>query len=89
MSEALKRLIEAVSQNKLVTIPTPQRYARESRPETTARIMGYVEGYVVMRHKGAMPFIESKGQVIKYLQSLSRAKLAEADNPATERTSPD
>lgn len=77
MTEALKRLIEAVERDRKVTIQTAHPMAKLRRPDEPARIMGYVEGYAVMRHKGAAPFVVSKKDVLAHL----RAKLAEADNP--------
>ena len=68
----LRGLIEAVEAGRKVTIPTPHKSARETWPELTARIMGYAEGYVVLRHKGAAPFVMSKRNVIAILRALER-----------------
>lgn len=66
----LRKLIEAVEAEQKVTIPTPHKSARESWPDLTARIMGYAEGYVVLRHKGAAPFVVSKKDVLAILRAL-------------------
>ena len=66
----LDRLIEAVEAGKKVTIPTPHPYARNTVPRPTARIMGYAEGYVVMRHKGAAPFVCTVKEVLDLLRAL-------------------
>lgn len=66
----IRGLIEAVEADQKVTIPTPHKIARESWPDLTARIMGYAEGYVVLRHKGAAPFVVAKKDVLAILRAL-------------------
>ncbi|MGN7867771.1 hypothetical protein [Paracoccus sp. 22332] len=74
MSNALQRLIDAVGEERKVTIPTPHPQAKRNRPDDTARIMGYVEGYVVLRHKGASPFIVSKRDVLIHLRAYQQVQ---------------
>lgn len=62
----LDRLIKAVRAGKRCEIPSPKVAGN------TARVMGYVDGYVVMRHKGAMPFLETVGAVTKHLERMSK-----------------
>lgn len=66
----LARLIEAVEAERKVTIPTPHKSARENWPDLTARIMGYAEGYVVLRHNGAAPFVVAKKDVLAILRAM-------------------
>jgi hypothetical protein len=66
----LDDLVKAVEAGKRVTIPTPHPHARNIVPPITARILGYVEGYVVMRHKGAAPFVCTVKQVLDMLRAL-------------------
>ena len=70
---ALDALIEAVETRQLVTIPTPHIGCRTSHgtidQPKTARIMGYVEGYTVMRHNGAAPFTMTTNAVLSYLKA--------------------
>ena len=58
----LRALIEAVEADRVCTIPSPKAEG------VTARIMGYVEGYVVMRHKGAIPFLVHKKDLIAMMK---------------------
>jgi len=67
---SLDKLIEAVEAGKKVTIPSPHPHARNRVPPITARILGYVEGYAVMRHKGAAPFVCTVGEVLACLRAL-------------------
>ena len=67
---SLGDLIEAVEAGKKVTIPTPHPQARNDGPRATARILGYVEGYAVMRHKGAAPFVCTVKEVLAVLRAL-------------------
>lgn len=60
---ALDRMIKEVGARRKCVIPSPKNL------DTTARIMGYVEGYVVMRHTGCMPFIMASKDVLKHLQA--------------------
>ena len=64
---ALDELIRAVEAGQLCTIPTPHPFAPDGK---TARVMGYVENYVVMRHKGAGPFLLTKPNVLAKLRAL-------------------
>lgn len=66
----VRKLREAVEAEQKVTIPTPHKHARQNWPDLTARIMGYAEGYVVLRHKGAAPFVVPKKEVIAILRAL-------------------
>lgn len=68
---ALDRLIAAVEAGKLCKIPSPKR------TDATARIMGYIEGYVVMRHSRYMPFLVSTNDVLSHLRAY-RAKIGGA-----------
>ena len=66
---ALDALIEAVTAGEKVTIPSPYPEKLKAFPDRTARIMAYSEGYVIMRHKGAMPFIMHKSDLLAILKA--------------------
>lgn len=66
----LARLLAAVEAERCCAIPTPHHAAKYAPDKPTARIMGYVEGYVVLRHKGAIPFVMAKTEVIAALRAL-------------------
>jgi hypothetical protein len=66
----LDDLIKAVEAGKKVTIPTPHPVAQRLTSRPTARILGYVEGYAVMRHKGAAPFVCTVKEVLAVLRAL-------------------
>ena len=83
MSDALQRLIDAVEADRKVIIPTPHRQLKTRHPDTTARIMGYVENYVVMRHLGAAPFAMTKRDVLIHLRALQLQKTPAAPLEAT------
>ena len=67
---ALERLSAAIEAGKCCTIPTPHLMAKIHRPDETARIMGYVENYVILRHKGATPFCMTAKDVLGHVRAL-------------------
>jgi hypothetical protein len=66
--DALRALRDAVRAGKLCTVPSPYESPRE-RGET-ARIMGYAEGYAMMRHNSAMPFVFPVKDLLAILEAL-------------------
>lgn len=64
----LRALYEAVEKGRKCHIPSPYDSIR-SRGEK-ARIMAYVEGYAVLRHKGAMPFVLRVKDILTMLAAL-------------------
>ena len=74
-TQALRDLLAKVEAGKRCAIPTPHRHAKLRHDGTTARIMGYVEGYAMMRHTGAVPFCIHVNHVIAHIRAL----IAQAD----------
>ena len=67
---ALTDLLERVDAGECCTIPTPHPGAKDARFNKTARIMGYCEHYVMMRHRLAAPFCMSRNDVMRHLRAL-------------------
>jgi hypothetical protein len=76
---SLKALADAVERGFNRDIPTPHPVAKRTRPELTARIIGYVQSYTVLRHKGASPFVMGTKDVLAHLRALiAQAEKGEA-----------
>lgn len=64
----LRALYNAVKDGRKCHIPSPYDLVRVSGEK--ARIMAYVEGYAVLRHKGAMPFVWQVKDILTMLAAL-------------------
>ena len=61
---ALDDLIAAVERSELVSVPSIRSKSR------TMRIMGYVEKYAMVRHKGCAPFCVGIKEMTNHLRAL-------------------
>lgn len=62
-----RKLIEAVQAGRRCTLPSPHGRG------WTVRVMGYAEGYMMVRHKGAMPFVWAVSDAVKMLEEMEGA----------------
>lgn len=69
-THALRDLLAKVEAGKLCEIPTPHYQAKLRHDGTTARIMGYVEDYAMMRHTGAVPFCIHVNDVKRHIIAM-------------------